>query len=234
MSQTILEQYLNYLKRNFNVKKASMADYNEYVKLLDAVSKDTQDMVASRRAEELMMKLKPIKSVIDIDDIDDLFILAGLGDNLETVYKATYKLVIDIEHARKWLENYEDFLDSLNKASDAPEKKDKLEMLGKAILGRSIELCPIRTGRLRSSAVLKVGVGYFEIEYTAPYATYVHDNTLRDYAIGTYKFLEKAAQEFLPDQVVWCDIKNKDTIALRVEWGPLEQKATVVHYEYKE
>lgn len=234
MSQTILEQYLNYLKRNFNVKKASMADYNEYVKLLDAVSKDTQDVVASRRAEELMMKLKPNKAILDIDNMNDLFINATTDDNLETVYKATDKLIIDIKHARKWLDSYKDFLDSLNKTDNASEKQGKLEFLGKAILGRSLELCPILTGYLRSSAVLKVGRDYFEIEYTAPYATYVHDNMLVGHAVGQAKFLEQAAQEFLVDQVVWCDSLENNTVALRVEWGALEPCATVIHYGYND
>ena len=234
MSQSILEQYLNFLRRNFNVKKASQADYNEFVKLLDSVTKDTQDMVAKRRANELLMKLKPIKSVIDIDSIDALFIGATSEDTLTSVYKATDKLIIDIKHARKWLESYEDFLDSLNKTGDASERQGKLEFLGKAILGRSLELCPILTGYLRSSAVLKVGADYFEIEYTAPYATYVHDNMLVGHAIGQAKFLEQAAQEFLTDQVVWCDSLENNTVALRVEWGALEPCATVIHYGYND
>ena len=234
MSQTILDKYLNFLKRNFNTKKATMADYNEYVKLLDAVSKDTQDTVSRRKADELLMKLKPNKQILDIYNIDDLFIEASSSDSTETVYKAIDDLVVDIKNARNWLDNYEEFVDSLRAAPYNGMVHDKIKALGKAIYGRSIELCPIDTGTLRDSAVLRVGSNYFEIEYRAPYAAYVHDNALALHAEGTtYKFLEIAAQEFLGDaEVVWVDILGESKILLHVAIVGGEVASVIHHYGY--
>ena len=234
MSQTVHEKYLNFLKNNFNTKKATMADYNEYVKLLDAASKDTQDIVSKRKAQELWMKLKPNKQILDIDNIDDLFIKASSSDSTETVYKAIDDLIVDIKNARKWLDNYEDFVNSLRAAPYKGMVHDKIVALGKAIYGRSIELCPIDTGTLRDSAVLRVGSNWFEIEYTAPYAAYVHDNALAWHKPGTtYKFLENAAQEFLGDaEVVWVDVLGESKILLHVAVVAGEIASVIHHYGY--
>lgn len=70
-----------------------------------------------------------------------------------------------------------------------------LEYIALAILKRSLYYCPIKTGRLRSSArLIKVGQGY-AIRYYEDYAVYVHEWGYRHDSPTQRKFLEDAAYE---------------------------------------
>lgn len=144
--------------------------------------------------------------------------------DFKKVYKVSRELVHDIKQSKAWAKKVDYLIKTakvrqkqnnkfIAKASKSPKTtkpKNLLSMnelitIGKAILGRSTELCPIHTGFLRSSGRLYIGVNDIRIIYEAPYATYVHDNPNLTHAVGEDHFLAKAAQEVLKDTAIWVE-----------------------------
>lgn len=95
---------------------------------------------------------------------------------------------------------------------------DQLINLGKTILGRATELCPIETGFLRSSGTLYVFKDYIKILYRCPYAVYVHENINATHPFGQAKFLETAAQEILTTKFVYIVIDDVSGEYANFEW----------------
>jgi hypothetical protein len=68
------------------------------------------------------------------------------------------------------------------------------------LMERSLEVCPLDTGFLRSS-IYKKNAGTFlapdvQVGYSAPYAIYVHEDPEPLHPIGDYKFLEQPVKEY--------------------------------------
>ena len=95
---------------------------------------------------------------------------------------------------------------------------DQLISLGKTILGRSNELCPIETGFLRSSGTLYVFKDYIKILYRCPYAVYVHENVNKSHPFGQAKFLETAVQEILSTRPAYVAIETVSGEYASFEW----------------
>ena len=105
----------------------------------------------------------------------------------------------------------------------------ELITLGKSILGRAIELTPMKTGTLRKSGVMFDFGTYIIIAFTAPYASYVHENLSISHPIhasnpncgGRAKFLEIALQEFFPDRHVWTEIHGYNGVMCKISINPI-------------
>jgi hypothetical protein len=169
---------------------------------------------------------------------------------LRETYKVSNDIIKDINVARNWLNSYKKFKNQLNKLSNNRSKltgslqedlHEELLVLGQSILGRAIELCPMDTGRLRQSGTLFDFGNYIVIAFTAPYASYVHENMEIKHPWHMYgrgwqydcggqaKFLEKALQQFFPDRTVWTEHTGFGGVMVKISLNPLliEYK----HYE---
>ena len=151
-------------------------------------------------------------------------------DKRKEVYTVCNKVIFDIHNARNWLKMYEDWLSELEKIEklDNVDMHEQLVKLGLAILGRAIELTPIKTGLLRKSAVLIDNGESVTIAYSAPYASYVHENMNNKHNIGHSKFLEMAIQEFFPNKTIWVDSTGFNGVQVEISLNP--EKVVYKHY----
>lgn len=145
------------------------------------------------------------------------------GKNIK-VYEATDKLIRDLNNAKDWIMDYQLYKRNL----DRLDVTGQLEALGLAILGKAIQLCPIDSGFLRSTGTVIVTGNSVIIGFYAPYAIYVHESMDNRHEIGEDKFLEKAAQEFLPDKSTWVEILGKNELFIKIT-ASMEVEYT--HYE---
>lgn len=136
-------------------------------------------------------------------------------DKLKHVIRATDELVYDVKKAKDWLKEYDKHLKLMKRLRRV--KVVDLEALGKAILGRAIELCPIRTGLLRKTGTVIVYEDKVEIVFLAPYATYVHEDLNMPHRYGQAKFLEQAAQEFIPTDSVWTETLGESIVYISID-----------------
>ena len=133
----------------------------------------------------------------------------------------------DINTARNWIRDYQRFSSLLSKVG-IQGLHTELLVLGKTILGRAVELCPMKTGTLRKSGILLDFGTYIVISFTAPYATYVHENMEIAHPIhgdrdcgGRAKFLEIAVQEVFPDRQVWVEHLGTNDVSVKISINPL-------------
>lgn len=170
----------------------------------------------------------------DAINSSDVFNKAGI----QSIYKISDDILDDIYVARDWLKSYleyqsrlQEFLKNNRQADKNSYLQKELFKLGQSILGRAEELTPYDTGTLRRSGVLMVADGgnSIIIGFTAPYATYVHENLEIRHPYhksnpdcgGQAKFLETALQEFFPDRQVWTEILGVQGIAVKISINPL-------------
>lgn len=146
--------------------------------------------------------------------------------NITKVIRMSDTIVNELEATRDWIGAYKAFIRRLGKTK--LNSMEALTAVGKAILGRAVELCPYKTGILRKSGTLLVYDGYIEIVFTAPYATYVHENMNNYHKYGRAKFLEIALQEFFPDKSVWVEIHGQSVVYARIS---LNNRVTYKHYD---
>lgn len=195
------------------------------------------DKLNARRANELLRQLRQNTIIYDFDKYTKFIELGNFGldkQGLSNVYQVTQDIIKDINTARQWIESYKQFRANIrmfgNKSKEDIHKE--LLILGQSILGRAIELCPMDTGYLRSSGTLYDFYDYIIIAFTAPYATFVHENLeishpwhmdrhgmQRDCG-GRAKFLELAVQEFFPDRHVWVEIHGYEGVAVKIGLNP--------------
>lgn len=165
------------------------------------------------------------KHLLDKFETVDLNLTSGSSDEFKKLIKVTNELITDIKKVKAWAKSVEKIVNSAKiqhrglgvSPSLQVEKSpwlltiEELTDIGKAILGRSTELCPIETGFLRSSGKVYVSSIDIRIIYECPYAAYVHDNPNAQHAVGTDHFLQKAAQEILPKIAVWTESTGNDS-----------------------
>jgi hypothetical protein len=188
-------------------------------------------------ARMLASQLEDITLLTDLDkyrNFDKLgnFNLESKG--LRETYKASNEIIKDIKIARNWLRSYEKFvkanerINSRQVVISEQNTHDELILLGKSILARAIELCPMKTGNLRSSGFMLDMGDHVIIGFSAPYASYVHENLNIVHPIhggrdcgGRAKFLEVALQEFFPDRQVWTEVLGHQGVMCKIGINPL-------------
>lgn len=150
-----------------------------------------------------------------LDKFDSLELPSIDTKSFNKLISVSEELVHDVRKQKAWLREVEKILKNAQKnwVKAAKENRVKssyltssqLEDIGRAILGRAIELCPLETGFLRSSGRVYVYKNYIRIIFECPYAAYVHENINNVHPIGQAKFLETAAQEMLGNRSIWIE-----------------------------
>lgn len=221
-----LDEYLKFVQQTFNTNDVS---FNNIIKQLENIAKT--DSVNYTEAIDLKNRLDLIPILKDIDKYKKF---DKLGDfdfsdrGLRQVYKVSDDIIKDINTARNWIRDYQRFSSLLSKVG-IQGLHTELLALGKAILGRAVELCPMKTGTLRKSGILLDFGTYIVISFTAPYATYVHENmeiahpnhSSNPDCGGRAKFLEIAVQEVFPDRQVWVEHLGTNDVSVKISINPL-------------
>lgn len=221
-----VDTYLKFVQQSFNTNDVS---FMNILKQLDAFAKSKQTY--STEAANLRDRLDGIQILKDpskYKKFDKLGNFNLSNNGLRETYRVSNEIIRDIDVARNWLESYKRFSSSISKLG-LEGLHSELIKLGKSILGRAIELTPMKTGALRQSAVLLDFGTYIIIAFTAPYASYVHENmeiahphhVSNPNCGGRAKFLEIALQEFFPDRAVWTEIHGYNGVMCKISINPM-------------
>lgn len=220
-----LDEYLKFVQQTFNTNDVS---FNDIIKQLENIAK--ADSVNYTEAIDLKNRLDLIPILKDLNKYKKFDKLGNFdlsSNGLRQVYKVSDDIIKDINVARNWIRDYRRFSSLLDKVG-IQGLHTELLALGKTILGRAVELCPMKTGTLRQSGVLLDFGTYIIISFTAPYATYVHENMSISHPIhdgrdcgGRAKFLEIAVQEVFPDRQVWVEHLGTNDVSVKISINPL-------------
>ena len=221
-----LDEYLKFVQQSFNTSDVS---FNDIIKQLEYIAKT--DSVNYAEAVDLKNRLDLIHILKDINKykkFDKLGDFDFSDKGLRQVYKVSDDIIKDINTARNWIRDYQRFSSLLSKVG-MQGLHTELLALGKTILGRAVELCPMKTGTLRKSGILLDFGTYIIISFTAPYATYVHENmeiahpnhSSNPDCGGRAKFLEIAVQEVFPDRQVWVEHLGTNDVSVKISINPL-------------
>lgn len=221
-----VDTYLKFVQQTFNT---GSVNFMQVLKQLDAFAKSKQTY--SNEAATLRDRLDTIQILKDFSKYKKFDKLGNFGltnVGLRETYRVADEIIKDIDVARDWLESYKRF-SMLTSALSLQSLHSELIKLGQSILGRAIELTPMKTGTLRQSGVLLDFGTYIVIAFTAPYATYVHENmeiahphhTSNPNCGGRAKFLEIALQEYFPDRSVWVEHLGKGKVMCKIAINPL-------------
>ena len=220
-----LDEYLKFVQQTFNTNDVS---FNDIIKQLENIAKTDSanytEAIDLKNRLDLIPILKDINKYKKFDKLGD-FDFSDRG--LRQVYKVSDDIIKDINTARNWIRDYKRFSSLLGKVG-IQGLHTELLVLGKTILGRAVELCPMKTGTLRKSGILLDFGTYIIIAFTAPYATYVHENMEIAHPIhggrdcgGRAKFLEIAVQEVFPDRQVWVEHLGTNDVSVKISINPL-------------
>ena len=221
-----LDEYLKFVQQSFNTNDVS---FNDIIKQLENIAKTDSvnytEAIDLKNRLDLIPILKDINKYKKFDKLGD-FDFSDRG--LRQVYKVSDDIIKDINTARNWIRDYKRFSGLLSKVG-IQGLHTELLALGKTILGRAVELCPMKTGTLRKSGILLDFGTYIIISFTAPYATYVHENMEIAHPIhssnpdcgGRAKFLEIAVQEVFPDRQVWVEHLGTNDVSVKISINPL-------------
>lgn len=220
-----LDEYLKFVQQTFNTNDVS---FNDIIKQLENIAKTDSvnytEAIDLKNRLDLIPILKDINKYKKFDKLGD-FDFSDRG--LRQVYKVSDDIIKDINTARNWIRDYKRFSSLLNKVG-MQGLHTELLAVGKTILGRAVELCPMKTGTLRKSGILLDFGTYIVISFTAPYATYVHENMEIAHPIhggrdcgGRAKFLEIAVQEVFPDRQVWVEHLGTNDVSVKISINPL-------------
>lgn len=231
------DSYLKFVQQSFNVDSSD--DFKDILKALDAFANSPSEVARRDKKEkdrkEYAKRLHDEATKITILYEPDKYTKFNkLGDlslssyGLRQAYGASDEIIKDINVARDWIDDYRKFRNKHLGASDPESIHNELLILGKSILGRAIELCPMKSGYLRSTGILYDFGTHIWIAFTAPYATYVHENLEIKHPLhggrncgGRAKFLEIALQEFFPDKTVWTEHTGKGVVLVAIGLNPL-------------
>ena len=221
-----VDDYLKFVQQSFNT---GSVNFMSVLKQLDAFAKSKQTY--SNEAANLRDRLDTIQILKDFSKYKKFDKLGNFGltnAGLRETYRVADDIIKDIDVARDWLESYKRF-SMLTSDISLQGLHSELLKLGQSILGRAVELTPMKTGTLRQSGVLFDFDTYIIIAFTAPYASYVHENmnivhphhTSNPNCGGRAKFLEIALQEFFPDRQVWTEIHGYNGVMCKISINPL-------------
>lgn len=206
------DKVLEILQKSFNTDSSGYYGIVNNLDYIKELSKNNSRIGKSNKIalSKLQVTVKDINILKDGELFNRVDILTGDYDG--TAIKATDLLINDIKTARNWLSAYNRIIRELNLDSVSSRKEivdlTSLEMLGRAILGRAIELCPKDTGNLRRSGFVQVTNNSVIVGFSAPYSIYVHENMNCYFRVGRAKFLEIALSEFLGNSVTWVDTEG--------------------------
>lgn len=260
---------LRLIQQNFNLRNATFSDIVRNLEKAATTfepgiySRSQIEYQQRKKAKELLDKLNKITLLKDFNKYKKFYNLTdkiqssiGIGDlsssGILGVYRVSDEIIYDINNARDWIESYKDFekqyqrlnnINYINKITKAEFDKathEELLLLGQSILGRAIERTPIDTGNLRKSGILIDNGDSVTIAFTAPYASYVHENLNANHPWhmdskgmqrncgGEAKFLEKTLQEFFPNRNVWVEVHGHQGVSATISLNPLFVK--YLHY----
>lgn len=201
------DKTLKFIQSSFNTD----IDFSDIIAGLEYQATIIKDI----QAERLVNKVSDTEIIqknnllSEFENITNQFDLEG-GNT--TVLKLTDELIYSLKRSERWLEEYNNWFNN-NRTANI---KDQLLAIGKAILGRAIELCPIKTGALRKSGTIIQNGDSVIIGFYAPYAIYVHEDMNNYHPVGKAKFLEDAVQEILPNTYTWVDFLDEGTVAVKI------------------
>ena len=262
-----IQETLKFIQQNFNT--TGSGDFSDIIKNLELASQimkpgldertKREAEVIKRQAERLIREIPKITIIADTKKykkfdnltqyIEDIFAGNSFYNSLgiQGVYKVSNDIINDTNTARDWLKTYKEFEKKFRNSNIQNEQKlhSELLILGKSILARAVELCPIDTGYLRSTGVLIDQGTSITIAFLAPYASYVHENLAIHHPWhiirsgpergmqydcgGRAKFLEIALQEFFPDKSVWTEIHGYEGVSATISINPVLLKYS--HYD---
>ena len=220
-----LDEYLKFVQQTFNTNDVS---FNDIIKQLENIAKtysvNYTEAIDLKNRLDLIPILKDLNKYKKFDKLGNF----GLSNNgLRQTYRVADDIIRDINTARNWIRDYRRFSSLLDKVG-IQGLHTELLALGKTILGRAVELCPMKTGTLRKSGILLDFGTYIIIAFTAPYASYVHENLSISHPIhgdrdcgGRAKFLEIAVQEVFPDRQVWVEHLGTNDVSVKISINPL-------------
>ena len=221
-----LDTYLKFVLNSFNTRDS----FHNLLDTLKNLAKHSNNKDVSKQATVLANKLNKIPILLEpaqykkFDRLGNFnFGSAGLSE----VYKVADDIIYDINTARSWLNEYKQF-EAMNKSTNIQDLHKELIILGKSILARAVELCPMDTGFLRKSGILLDFNTHIIIAFTAPYASYVHENLAVSHPShssnpnchGQAKFLERALQEFFPNKSVWVEHMGQEAVMCKISINP--------------
>lgn len=204
------DKTLRFIQQNFNVTD-NFADIIALLQYQATVIKDIQAQKLVDKKEDTKI-IQGNNLMAEFENITSQFDLNGKS---ATILRQTDKLIYDLNNAKGWLVEYENWVNRNKSAS----LNNQLLAIGKAILGRAIELCPIDTGYLRKSGTIIQSNNSVIIGFYAPYAIYVHESLEAYHKVGQAKFLENAVQQILPNSYTWVDMLDKGTVAVKITLG---------------
>lgn len=213
LASAIIQKSLNSTNINFQDIVDNLNRYAE--EHSDELDKRQLTIDAQRLSEELSKQL----ILVNEDSYEDKFeSLGNFGiDDVKDVVRLCDDIIKDVKHARKWINMYYDFARKFTSLDDLlnPEISHKnIVNLGKAILARAIELCPMDTGNLRRSGIMVETKDSVIIAFACDYASYVHEDLNNHHDVGRAKFLEIALQETFPERYIWVEIHGYKGISV--------------------
>ena len=240
-----VDNYLKFVQQSFNTGGISFKEILKQLRAIGNIKTTAKNItneskasggtilspIVVNEARQLANQLEDITLLTEFDKykkFDKLgnFDLSDKG--LRETYKVSEDIIKDINTARNWIKSYKKFMSLQASGQLVENTHTELIMLGQSILARAIELCPMDTGLLRSSGALFDMGDYIVIAFTAPYASYVHENLEiahphhggRDCG-GRAKFLEIALQEFFPDRTVWTEVLGYEGVMCKIGINPM-------------
>lgn len=203
-----VDKVLELLQKSFNAESSGYYDIVNNLQYIKQISKT--DSNKSKDILKLESSIKDISILKDNNLFKRVDVVTDVFDG--SVIKVTDVLVEDLKIARDWLGEYGNILREIDLGSVGSRNSVAtgmaLEMLGRAILGRAIELCPKDTGTLRRSGFVQVTNKSVIIGFSAPYSIYVHENMNCFFKVGRAKFLEIAISEFMGSSITWVDTEG--------------------------
>ena len=146
-----VDSYLKFVQQSFNTGDVSFLDI---IKQLDAFAKSKQPY--SNEAANLRDRLNTIQILKDFSKYKKFDKLGNFNlsaNGLRETYRVADDIIKDIDVARDWLASYKKF-SMLTSTINLDGLHSELLKLGQSILGRAVELTPMKTGTLRKSGVL--------------------------------------------------------------------------------
>lgn len=201
------DKTLKFIQTSFNTD----IDFSDIIADLEYQATIIKDI----QAERLINKVSDTEIIqrnnllSEFENITNQFDLEG-GNT--TILKLTDELIYSLRRSERWLEEYNNWFNN-NRTANI---KDQLLAIGKAILGRAIELCPIKTGALRKSGTIIQTGDSVIVGFYCSYSIWVHECMDNYHQVGQAKFLETAVQEILPNTYTWVDFLDKGTVAVKI------------------
>lgn len=227
------DKFLKLIQDNFNVNDSgTISSYDDIVQSLELLSNSVANNNKNSTLKSGLNNLIATKKSISIleenkfrQEVSKVADSITSGDKVSVTASIIDDFIYDVKKMQDWLEKYHDVVKRMFDKS--PYMLESLIALGQLILTEAVALCPIETGNLRKSGTLLVGKDYIIIYFSAPYATYVHENLNAMHITGRAKFLEVTLQRYFPDRSVWVELHGESIVWCKIS---LDYKVEFRHY----